>query len=193
MNTTDLNKGNITAKRKNKAIFADRDGTLVEDPGYVHKINDFKLIDRAIDALKLLKNDFKLFIITNQSGISRGIFTLKDFEKFNNYLVNILKKNNITIEKTYVCPHHPDENCDCRKPSIKFIKEAEKEFDIDLKNSWVIGDHPHDIKMGEKAGCKTIYVLTGHGEKNKNELNGNIKPEFIAKNIYEAAKIIINQ
>ncbi len=175
-----------------KAIILDRDGTLVVDPGYVHKIEDFKLFPDTIKALQLLKK-FKFFIITNQSGISRKIFTLKDFENFNNHLVNILKENNITIEKTYICPHHPDDKCDCRKPSTKFIKEAEKEFNIDLKNSWVIGDHPHDVEMGKKAGCKTIYVLTGHGEKHKDELNDNIKPDFIAKGIYEASKIIINK
>ena len=175
-----------------KAIFLDRDGTVVEDPGYVHKVKDFKLIDGAIDALKLLKNDFRFFIITNQSGIGRGFFTLGDFEKFNNHLISTLKKNNIKIEKTYVCPHHPDEKCDCRKPNIKFIKEAEKEFNIDLKNSWVIGDLPCDIEMGKNTGCRTIYVLTGHGEKHKKDLN-NIKPDFVAENIYEAAKIIIEQ
>ncbi len=173
----------------NKAVILDRDGVLNCDPGYVHKIEDFRLINKVIDALKLLKNNFKFFIVTNQSGIGRGFFALEDFEKFNNHLIDILKKNNIIIEKTYLCPHKPEDNCDCRKPSIKFIKESEKEFNIDLKNSWVIGDLPCDIKMGKNAGCKTIYVLTGHGEKHKNNLN-NIKPDFIAKNLYEAAKII---
>ena len=176
-----------------KAIILDRDGTLIQDPGYVHKIEDFKLIDKVIGALNLLRNNFKFFIITNQSGIGRGFFTLKDFEKFNNYLIDILKKNDIIIKKTYICPHHPDEKCQCRKPNTKFIKDIERKFNIDLKDSWVIGDHPHDVEMGKKAGCKTIYVLTGHGEKHRNKLNGHIDPDFITNNIYEAAKIIINQ
>ncbi|MCH8329310.1 MAG: HAD-IIIA family hydrolase [Nanoarchaeota archaeon] len=75
-----------------KAVILDRDGTLVEDTGYAYKIEDFKLIDKVIDALKLLKDNFKLFIVTNQSGIGRGLFTLEDFEKFNNHLTNIFKK-----------------------------------------------------------------------------------------------------
>jgi D-glycero-D-manno-heptose 1,7-bisphosphate phosphatase len=174
-----------------KAVFLDRDGVLVHDPGYVHKIEDFKLYPNAIKALQLLKK-FKLFIVTNQSGIGREIFTLEDFEKFNNHLLSTLEKNDIIIEKTYMCPHKPEDNCSCRKPSTKFIKEAAKEFHIDLKNSWVIGDHPHDVEMGKNTGCKTIYVLTGHGEKHKNNLN-NIKPDFIAENFYEAAKIISAQ
>ena len=173
-----------------KAIILDRDGVINYDPGYVHKIEDFRLYPNAIKSLQLLKN-FKLFIITNQSGIGRGFYTLEDFEKFNNHLIDLLEKNNITIEKTYVCPHHPDKECDCRKPNVKFIKEIEKEFNIDLKNSWVIGDHPHDVEMGKNAGCKTIYVFTGHGEKHKDKLK--IKPDFIAEDIYEATKIIINK
>ena len=171
-----------------KAIYLDRDGVLNYDSGYVHKIEDFKLFPNTIEALQLLKN-FKFFIVTNQSGIGRGVFTLEDFEKFNNHLINILEKNNIIIEKTYLCHHQPNEKCDCRKPSIKFIKEAEKEFNIDLKNSLVIGDHTHDVEMGKKAGCKTIYVLTGHGEKHKDELE--VKPDFIMSNLYEASKTIV--
>jgi len=173
----------------NKAIFFDRDGTLVDDPGYVHKIEDFKLLPKTIEALKNLK-DFKFFIITNQSGIGRGYYTINDFEKFNKHLIKVLKEDNINIEETFVCPHHPDEVCDCRKPNIKFIKEAEKRFDLDLKKSWVIGDHPHDIELGKNAGCKTVYVLTGHGKKHVNDLK--IKPDFIAQDLLEAAKYILN-
>jgi len=172
----------------NKAIFLDRDGTINHDNGYVHKLEDFKLLPKTIEALKNLK-DFKFFIITNQSGIGRKFFTKNDFNKFNSHLIDVLKENSIIIEKTFVCPHHPDEECDCRKPNIKFIKEIEKEFNIDLKNSWVIGDHPHDIEMGKSAGCKTIYVLTGHGKKHQNDLK--IKPDYTTENLYEASKIII--
>lgn len=173
----------------NKALFLDRDGTLNEDPGYVHKIEDFKLLPKTIEALKSLK-DFKFFIITNQSGIGRKFFTKDDFERFNNHLIDVLKENNITIEKTFVCPHHPNEECDCRKPNIKVIKEVEKKFNIDLKKSWVIGDHPHDIEMGKNAGCRTIYVLTGHGQKHLNE--SEIKSDFTAGNLLEASKFILN-
>ena len=172
----------------NKAVFLDRDGTIVYDPGYVHKIEDFKLLPNTIEALKNLQ-EYKFFILTNQSGIGRKIFTKEDFDRFNSHLINVLKENNIIIEKTFVCPHHPEEECDCRKPNIKFIKEAEKEFNLDLKNSWVIGDHPHDIEMGKNAGCKTIYVLTGHGEKHQNDFK--IKPDYISENLYEGSKIII--
>ena len=169
----------------NAAIFLDRDGVIVEDVGYAHKIGDFKLIPKAVEGLKLLKN-YKLFIITNQSGIGRGYYTMKDFENFNNYLIQELKKHNIKIEKTYVCPHKPEDNCDCRKPKVKLLKAAEKEFGIDLKKSFVIGDKTADIEMGRNAGCKTILVLAGHGTTAKDEA----KADFVAKDLLEAAKWI---
>ena len=168
------------------AVFLDRDDIIVEDPGYVHKLEDFKLIQNAIEGLKLLKN-YKLFIITNQSGIGRGIYKLQDFSKFNNHLIRELKKNNIKIRKTYYCPHKPEDNCKCRKPKTKLLKDAAKEFNIDLKKSFAIGDKKLDVKMGKNAGCKTILVLTGNGIKEKE----NSKADYVAKDLLEAAKWIL--
>jgi len=168
------------------AIFLDRDGVIVEDTGYPYKIEDFKLIPNALEGLKLL-NGHKLIFITNQSGIGRGYFTLRDFENFNIHLLNILKKNNIKIEKIYWCPHKPDDNCECRKPKIKLLKDAEEELGIDLKNSFMIGDRKSDIKMGMNAGCRTILVLTGHSKNGKDET----KADYVFKDLVDAAKWII--
>ena len=169
-----------------KAVFVDRDGVVTEDLEFVHKIEDFKLVKNAIEGLKLLK-DFKLFIVTNQSGIGRGYFKFEDFLSYNNKVVEELEKHNIKIEKTYVCPHAPEENCDCRKPKAKMIKDAAKEFDIDLSRSFMIGDKKIDIEMSHNAGCKSILVLTGNGNKARKES----KPDFIAKDLLDAAKWII--
>ena len=171
-----------------KAIFLDKDGTLVVDPGFVHRVEDFKLHDGVIEGLKLLK-DFKFFVITNQSGIGRGFYTEEDMHKFNNHMLKELKKHNIEIEKIYFCPHSPDDNCDCRKPSTKFIKEAEKEFNIELKESWVIGDHDVDIQLAENTGCKSVYLLTGHGVKHLQEAR-KANPDYIAANFKQAAEYI---
>ena len=173
-------------KSGNKAIFFDRDGVIVEDIGYAHKIEDFKLLPNVIGGLRLLKN-YKLVIITNQSGIGKGYYTLKNFNKFNSHLIKELEKNKIKIQKTYYCPHKPEDNCECRKPKIKFLKEAEKEFDIDLDKSFVIGDKKSDFKMGKNAGCRTIHVLTGYGLKYKHQ----VKPDYIAKDLFAAAQWII--
>ncbi len=171
-----------------KAVFIDRDGVLVEDPGFVHKLEDFKLIKNAVEGLKLLKN-YKLFIVTNQSGIGRGYYTLKDFENFNNHLISTLKKYSINIEKTYYCPHKPEDNCDCRKPKTKFLKDAEKYFEIDLKKSYVLGDRKSDFDMGKAAGCTTIHVWTGKGIKHKNEINS----DYSAKDLVDAAQWIVKK
>ena len=169
-----------------KAVFLDRDGIIVEDAGYVHKIKDFKLVPNAIEGLKLLKN-YRLFIITNQSGIGRDVYNIEDFLKFNNHLIDILKRHKIKIKKTYYCPHKPEDNCECRKPKTRFLKEAEKEFNISLKKSFVIGDRKSDIELGENGGCRTILVLTGNGVKTKDE----IKADFVAEDLLEAAKWIL--
>jgi D-glycero-D-manno-heptose 1,7-bisphosphate phosphatase len=177
----------------NKAVFLDRDGVINKDPGYVHKIEDFELYSDAIKALKLLK-DFKLIIVSNQSGIGRGYYKEEDFHKFNTHLTEELKKQGIKIEKTYFCPHHPDIKCDCRKPNIKFIKQAEKEFNLDLKNSFMIGDHPHDIEFGQKAGLRSIYLTTGHGIKHKEDLKKrNVTPDLTTDTLLEAARWILAQ
>ena len=168
-----------------KAVLIDRDGVLVEDVGYHHKIEDFKLIPNVIEGLKLLK-DYLLIIVTNQSGIGRGYYTLKDFENFNNHLLKELKKHGIKIEKTYVCPHKPEDSCKCRKPSPKLIKDAAKEFEIDLSKSYMIGEMKRDIEMGHNAGCKSILVLTGKGMKEKE----NSKADYVAKDLVDAAKWI---
>lgn len=174
------------------AIFLDRDGTLSHDDGYTYKSSDFKLLPNVIPALKLLKDKFSLFIITNQSGVGRGYYSLEDVKKFNGLMLREFEKQGIKIQEVYICPHAPEDNCECRKPSSKFIKLAEKKYALDLKNSYVIGDHPSDIEMGNNAGCKTIYVLTGHGMKHIFELNENgIQPSLITSRLYDAALWIV--
>ncbi len=169
-----------------KAVFLDRDGVLNEDPGYVHKIEDFRLIPGVVEGLKLLEN-FRLFIVTNQSGIGRGYFTENELHAFNRRLLQELHKNDISIEKIYFCPHHPDDGCRCRKPGTALIREAAREFNIDLKRSWVIGDHPNDMKMGLRAGSNVVFVLTGQGKKHRNKIQKEIP---VADDLLQAAKYI---
>ncbi len=178
---------------KNKAIILDRDGTLNEDQGYAHKVREFKFLSGVIEGLKLLKSDFLFFIISNQSGIGKGFYTIEDFWKFNDYLTTNLKNNNIKIIKTYFCPHKIEDKCICRKPNIKYINDIVSEYNIDLKNSWVIGDHPSDVQLGINAGSKTVYMLTGHGKEHQGDLKKKrIFPTFIAEDFLTAAKYIIS-
>ena len=174
----------------NKAIFFDRDGVLNVDKGYTYKTQDLKLFPDVVKALSLLKNEFLFFIVTNQSGINKGYYTELDFIKFNTKLVEELGQQGIIIDKTYCCPHTKEENCDCAKPKIMFAKDAQEEFYVDLSKSFVIGDHPHDIGFGKNAGCKSIYMLTGHGKKHQKELK-DLKPDFVANSLLEAAEWIL--
>lgn len=169
-----------------RAVFLDRDGVLVEDIGYHHKLEDLKIVPNAVEGLKLLK-DYKLAVVTNQSGIGRGYYTMKDFENFNNCLIQELKKHNIKIEKVYACPHRPEDGCECRKPKAKLVKGAAKELGIDLKKSFMIGDRKSDIEMGHNAGCRSILVLTGNGLKEKE----NSSADYVANDLLDAAKWIL--
>ena len=174
-----------------KAIFLDRDGTLNKDSGYVHKIEDFELLPGVIEGLKLLQDEFIFIIITNQSGIGRGYYTVQDFHAFNNLLLTTLSKEGIEIKATYFCPHLKEEDCDCRKPKTKYINTAVSEFNINLQLSWMIGDHPSDINLGTNAGSNTIFLLTGHGMEHYQELEEKkFNPTIVAEDFLTAAKKI---
>lgn len=169
----------------NKAVFLDRDGTINEDVGYFCSPEKLVFIPGALEALKMLQREFLLFIITNQSGVGRNIFSEKELMGFNKYFSDLLKDQGIFLKEICYCPHMREQNCACHKPSTYFMKRAEKDYNIDLKNSFVIGDHPHDIEMAQAVGANSIYVLTGHGEKHKEELT--VKPVFICNSLSEAS------
>ena len=147
-----------------KAVFLDRDGVLNEERNYAYKIEDFKFIKGVFKALKRLQDmGYLLIVVTNQSGINRGYYTKDDFFKITEYMNNRFKKKGIHIDKVYFCPHTPEENCNCRKPKPQMILNAQSEFDIDLKNSWIVGDKISDMIAGLNAGIPNrILVKSGH-------------------------------
>ncbi|RYA23152.1 D-glycero-beta-D-manno-heptose-1,7-bisphosphate 7-phosphatase [Malaciobacter halophilus] len=146
-----------------KAFFIDRDGVINTDKNYVYKKEDFEFIDGVMDALLYLQEkEFKLFIITNQSGIGRAYYQKEDFEKLTSWMLKEFEKNSIKIHEVKYCPHSPEANCNCRKPKTGMIDEICKAYDIDLKNSWLIGDKDSDIKCAQNAKIKnTIQVKSG--------------------------------
>lgn len=169
----------------NRAVFLDRDGTINEDVGDFCSQEKLIFIPRAIEALKILEERFLLFIITNQSGIRKNLFSEEEFSQFTKYFEAFLRNEGVTIMHTYYCPHTKEENCICRKPNPYFLKQAEKDYDIDLKNSYVLGDHPYEVEMAHRVGAGSVYLLTGHGKKHREELS--LKPDFIATDLYEAS------
>jgi len=150
--------------KKQKAIFLDRDGVINIEKEYLYKIEDFEFIPGVIEAMQYLQDKgFLLFIITNQSGIARNYYTKDDFNTLTSWMLDQLKKQNITISQVEFCPHIPTDNCTCRKPKTGMIDNILKNFDIDLDNSWLVGDKNSDIECAKNANIKnTIQVKSGH-------------------------------
>ena len=131
-----------------KAVFLDRDGIINYDNSYVHKISDFEFVKGIFDLLiYLMKKDFKLFIVTNQSGISRGYYTLNDFKILNQWMLKQFENKSILISEVKYCPHNDDDNCLCRKPSPKLVNELVDKYAINREDSWFIGDKISDINV----------------------------------------------
>lgn len=172
------------SKSSVKAVFLDRDGTInINEPEYIHKKEDFKFLPGVLAALKKLsKTDYKIIIVTNQSGIGRGYFTENDLQKLHQWLTGQFKREKIRIDKIYYCPHGPKDNCLCRKPNTGMVEKAVKDFSIDLSKSWIIGDDERDMMMGREVNLKTILL----GEKAK-----NMNSYYQVKNLPEAVKIIL--
>jgi len=149
---------------RSKVIFLDRDGVINEEVGYLHKIEDFKFIHGVIDSCKnFLSLGYEIIIITNQSGIARGLYKLEDFHILNNWMLDKLRYEGINILDVFFCPHGPNDDCDCRKPKPGLFLNAKEKYDVDMKNSWMIGDKEDDIKAANSAGIsQTILVRSGH-------------------------------
>ena len=179
-----------------KAIFLDRDDTLIEDPGYINSPEQVKLLDGVSEALIELKAlGYKLVVVTNQSAVARGIVTEKVLGEIHNRLEQMLAEKGALLDRIYYCPYHPDgvvqkyrKESDCRKPNPGMLLRAAEEMDIGLGQSWCIGNSLRDVEAGFKAGCKTILIdLPSHQQQV--EL-GQLRPDYKAVNIKEAVNII---
>ena len=147
----------------NKAIFLDRDGTINVDFGYVYKTQELELLPGVAEALRIFQElGYLLIVITNQSGIGRGYFTLEDAEQFNRALAQELEKHGVILNDFYTCPHAPEEHCECRKPSPFMVTEAMKKYEIDPSQSYMFGDRKSDTECGERSGVKSFRVTSEH-------------------------------
>ncbi|HSX06926.1 MAG TPA: HAD family hydrolase [Candidatus Saccharimonadia bacterium] len=148
-----------------KAVFLDRDGTLdIGTPTYerVDSLDKMQLLPNTLKALeRLAALDYLVFVVTNQAGLAEGLIGWDEFNAIQGKLMKLIEPSGIAIAKTYVCPHDENDDCDCRKPNPKLLLDAAREYDIDLANSWMIGDRSSDVMTGVNAGAKSILVLTG--------------------------------
>ena len=156
---------------KRRAVILDRDGTLIEDAGYLDRLDRLELFPYTVDSVRLLNRaGFAVVVATNQSGVARGIVEEAFVDTANAYISDRLAAAGARIDAWYYCPHHPDAvreayrvRCDCRKPQPGMLHRAARELDVDLTRSFAVGDRLQDLEAGAAAGAQGILVRTGHG------------------------------
>jgi D,D-heptose 1,7-bisphosphate phosphatase len=182
---------------KHKAVFLDKDGTLIPDIPYNVDVNKVTLSDGVIEGLQILQSHgYLLVIVSNQSGIAQGFFSVEELNVVQERINRMCSKMGIYLDGFYYCPHHPDgivsgydEECDCRKPKPGLLQKAADDMDIDLSRSWMIGDILDDVEAGKRAGCKSILI--NNGNETEWHPGENRMPEYFAKDLTEAAKLIV--
>jgi histidinol-phosphate phosphatase family protein len=161
-----LEPGTWNLELKKPAVFLDRDGTIIDELGYLGDPDKVVLYPGVHDALiNLNKAGYLLIVVTNQSGVARGYFTLEDALAVNYKMVRMLADLGANIHGIYFCPHLPDGGCFCRKPAPGMVQKAEADFNVDLPNSWIIGDTDKDVLLGPEAGVSSLLVKTGKQDK----------------------------
>ena len=186
-------------QEKSRAVFLDRDGTIIEDPGYVTSPQQVKFIPGSVAAVKMLNDSgYKVLIISNQAGVARGLLGEDMLQTIDKTIQRAILNGGGRIDGSYYCPHHPEHGvypykqiCECRKPHTGLIKKAVKDHNVDLAAAFMVGVKATDVETGRRAGLKSVLILTGHGAKERQELRMN--PDYVADNLLGAAKWILNQ
>jgi D-glycero-D-manno-heptose 1,7-bisphosphate phosphatase len=179
----------------NRAVFLDRDGTIIEEKNYLRRVEDVVIFPGVAAALgRLRRAGFKLFIVSNQSGVGRGYFTLADVEKVNQHILTDLGREGVHFEKIYIAPESPDAPSRGRKPSPQFLRDARDEFGVDLAQSYMIGDKLIDLACGWNAGVKKcLLVRTGYGAELERASADRLGAAAVVDDLPAAAEWIIKQ
>ena len=173
-------------------VFLDRDGTINVDRGYVHHIEDWQFIPGAAEATRDLRSaGYAVAIVTNQSAIAAGKYTLADVERLHVHILAELALLGTTIDAIGVCPHSPNDNCRCRKPRTGMAEQVERQLaeTIDYASSWTIGDKPHDTEFGRALGTRTILLRSRYWDANDVSLRG----QLVASSLTDATRVILSQ
>ncbi len=190
---TEVNNGRV-------AVFFDRDGTLIEDVGYLASPDELRLIPGAAEAVaQLNRRNVLTCVVSNQSGVARGLFTEADLVPIHRRLDKELAARHARLDRIYYCPHHPTEGitpytmvCDCRKPATGMLDQAARELGVALNRSFMVGDKTLDVQTGIAAGAQAILVLTGFGAASFDECRAKgITPAYVAPTVVEAVAFIL--
>ena len=178
-----------------KTVFLDRDGVINQDsPDYVRSCAEFQFLPGSLEALlRLTENSFSIIIITNQSGVNRNIIPQETLDEIHKKMQRAVIDHGGLIKDIFFCPHHPKENCDCRKPKPGMIIQARKRYHIDLSSAYMVGDSVKDMECARNAGCRfAVLVRTGNGsEAEKILLESETPPDHVAENLLDAVGWII--
>jgi D-glycero-D-manno-heptose 1,7-bisphosphate phosphatase len=186
----------------NRAVFIDRDGTISEEVGYINHLSRFRLFPYSAAALKQLReNGYLAIVITNQAGVARGYFSEDMVRAIHKKMTEELETSGAQLDAIYYCAHHPSVgeppyqlDCDCRKPKPGLLLHAAQDYDIDLANSWMVGDRYSDIELAANAGVKSALVLSGYGrgEWEHHRDNWSRQPDLVAEDLLAAVNQISN-
>jgi len=183
----------------NRAVFLDRDGTMIEDVGYLDRLGRLKLFPYTIDSIRLLNRaGFKVVVVTSQAGVANGVIPETFVKEAHDEISRLVELGGGRIDAYYYCPHSPsavvDEyrrECDCRKPKPGMIHSAARDWSLDIRRSFVVGDRWRDIEMGQAAGAKGILVETGYGRTEATRRPAHIAPVPVAATLIEAVSLIL--
>jgi len=179
---------------KRITVFLDRDGTINEEMGYLNHPDRFILLPGVAKAIrKLNENNILVIVATNQSGVARGFFLPEMIKIINKKMEKLLLEEDAHLDKIYFCPHSPEDNCSCRKPKTGMLEQAAKDFNLHLKDCYVVGDRIKDVEWAHRVGAKGILVLTGYGKGEYEYMRHTWKeePEHIAPGLSEAVEWIL--
>ena len=180
-------------------VFLDRDGTLIEEVGYLSHLDRIALYPWSIESVKLLNRaGFKGVVVTNQAGVARGLFDEDFIDEAHRFLDQKFSDGGATIDKFYYCPHHPEASveayrseCDCRKPKAGMLWKAAQELQLELSHSFVIGDRLSDLRLGQAVGARSLLVRTGYGETTARELTDDVEVAYTAPELMTAVAWIL--
>lgn len=173
----------------NRFVILDRDGTVIVERNYLSSPDQVELLPMSASGLqRLTELGLGLVIVTNQSGVGRGLFTLDQVHAIHARMIDLLENNGCSVQAIYVCPHKPEDACECRKPKPKLIFRAARELGFRPADCFVIGDKACDIELGRSVGATTLLVRTGYGAEHAQ--NGCACPDYVVDNLSEAAEVI---
>jgi D-glycero-D-manno-heptose 1,7-bisphosphate phosphatase len=184
----------VNSYNPQRAVFLDRDGVIVDDPGYLSDPEALRLLPRVAEALIALRQSgWLLILVSNQSGIARGYFTEQRLAEIHARLREVLAVQGASLDAIYYCPHHPEgtvagfaRECECRKPQPGLLVAAARDLDLDLPQCWMVGDQLKDVAAGQAAGCRTVLISDGEPE------GGGPSPDYRAASLLDAAEIVLH-